>query len=168
MMDGVKEGRSVSLTRRMSKVGLLAAMKTFTRPHFQRKKKNKAAIPLRSFSLLISVHLSLPLPLKKNRTHSLFLLTVCVCISFFLSFCFFLPLFLYLLVSFGLFSLSILLFFFLFSFCTPIWKCTANRNRWNDECCVARQPKYMVWGRDMVRFIHLFLQCHQISLCFCR
>ena len=44
-MDGLKEGRSVSLTRRMSKVGLLAAMKTFTRPHFQRKKKNKAVIP---------------------------------------------------------------------------------------------------------------------------
>ena len=41
-MDGLKEGRSVSLTRRMSKVGLLAAMKTFTRPHFQRKKKTKA------------------------------------------------------------------------------------------------------------------------------
>ena len=32
---------SVSLSRKMSKVGLLAAMKTFTRPHFQRKKKTK-------------------------------------------------------------------------------------------------------------------------------
>ena len=41
-MEGVKESRSVSLTRRMSKVGLLAAMKTFTRPHFQRRKKTKA------------------------------------------------------------------------------------------------------------------------------
>lgn len=34
--------KSMGLTRRMSKVGLLAAMKTFTRPHFQRKKKCKA------------------------------------------------------------------------------------------------------------------------------
>ena len=30
---------TVSLSRKMSKVGLLAAMKTFTKPHFQRKKK---------------------------------------------------------------------------------------------------------------------------------
>jgi len=36
-------GKAVSLTRKMSKVGLLAAMKTFTKPHFQRKKKTKAA-----------------------------------------------------------------------------------------------------------------------------
>ena len=35
----MEEGKSVSLSRKMSKVGLLAAMKTFTRPHFQRKKK---------------------------------------------------------------------------------------------------------------------------------
>ena len=51
-----KESRSVSLTRRMSKVGLLAAMKTFTRPHFQRRKKNKAGVPsfiYSSFSILI-------------------------------------------------------------------------------------------------------------------
>ena len=35
-----QEGKAaVSLSRKMSKVGLLAAMKTFTRPHFQRKKK---------------------------------------------------------------------------------------------------------------------------------
>ena len=32
---------TVSLSRKMSKVGLLAAMKTFTKPHFQRKKKTK-------------------------------------------------------------------------------------------------------------------------------
>ena len=35
----MEEGKSVSLSRKMSKVGLLAAMKTFTKPHFQRKKK---------------------------------------------------------------------------------------------------------------------------------
>ena len=35
--EGVKS--TVSLSRKMSKVGLLAAMKTFTKPHFQRKKK---------------------------------------------------------------------------------------------------------------------------------
>ena len=35
-----QEGKAaVSLSRKMSKVGLLAAMKTFTKPHFQRKKK---------------------------------------------------------------------------------------------------------------------------------
>ena len=35
-----QEGKTaVSLSRKMSKVGLLAAMKTFTKPHFQRKKK---------------------------------------------------------------------------------------------------------------------------------
>ena len=34
-----QQGKSVSLGRKMSKVGLLAAMKTFTKPHFQRKKK---------------------------------------------------------------------------------------------------------------------------------
>ena len=33
--------KPVSLSRKMSKVGLLAAMKTFTKPHFQRKKKTK-------------------------------------------------------------------------------------------------------------------------------
>ena len=32
---------SVSLGRKMSKVGLLAAMKTFTKPHFQRRKKSR-------------------------------------------------------------------------------------------------------------------------------
>ena len=37
----MEEGKSVSLSRKMSKVGLLAAMKTFTRPHFQRKKKRQ-------------------------------------------------------------------------------------------------------------------------------
>ena len=31
----------MSLSRKMSKVGLLAAMKTFTKPHFQRKKKRQ-------------------------------------------------------------------------------------------------------------------------------
>ena len=37
-----QEGKAaVSLSRKMSKVGLLAAMKTFTKPHFQRKKKTK-------------------------------------------------------------------------------------------------------------------------------
>ena len=35
--------KPVSLSRKMSKVGLLAAMKTFTKPHFQRKKKTKEA-----------------------------------------------------------------------------------------------------------------------------
>ena len=34
-----QQGKSVSLGRKMSNVGLLAAMKTFTKPHFQRKKK---------------------------------------------------------------------------------------------------------------------------------
>ena len=38
--SGVKSS-GVSLSRKMSKVGLLAAMKTFTKPHFQRKKKTK-------------------------------------------------------------------------------------------------------------------------------
>ena len=41
IMEQNDSKKSVSLSRRMSKVGLLAAMKTFTRPHFQRKKKVK-------------------------------------------------------------------------------------------------------------------------------
>ena len=36
---GQEGSKAVSLSRKMSKVGLLAAMKTFTKPHFQRKKK---------------------------------------------------------------------------------------------------------------------------------
>ena len=40
----VKEAKPVSLSRKMSKVGLLAAMKTFTKPHFQRKKKSKEGV----------------------------------------------------------------------------------------------------------------------------
>ena len=41
-MDQDNRKSMSGLSRRMSKVGLLAAMKTFTRPHFQRKKKCKA------------------------------------------------------------------------------------------------------------------------------
>ena len=40
---------TVSLSRKMSKVGLLAAMKTFTKPHFQRKKKTKEKAVSRSW-----------------------------------------------------------------------------------------------------------------------
>ena len=39
--QGQEPAKAVSLGRKMSKVGLLAAMKTFTKPHFQRKKKTK-------------------------------------------------------------------------------------------------------------------------------
>ena len=39
--SGQEPVKPVSLSRKMSKVGLLAAMKTFTKPHFQRKKKSK-------------------------------------------------------------------------------------------------------------------------------
>ena len=39
--QGPEPAKAVSLGRKMSKVGLLAAMKTFTKPHFQRKKKTK-------------------------------------------------------------------------------------------------------------------------------
>ena len=45
--EGVKS--TVSLSRKMSKVGLLAAMKTFTKPHFQRKKKTKEKAVSRSW-----------------------------------------------------------------------------------------------------------------------
>ena len=45
--EGVKA--TVSLSRKMSKVGLLAAMKTFTKPHFQRKKKTKEKAVSRSW-----------------------------------------------------------------------------------------------------------------------
>ena len=41
LSPGQEQLKPVSLSRKMSKVGLLAAMKTFTRPHFQRKKKTK-------------------------------------------------------------------------------------------------------------------------------
>merc|ERR550517_1124426 len=40
---------TVSLSRKISKVGLLAAMKTFTKPHFQRKKKTKEKAVSRSW-----------------------------------------------------------------------------------------------------------------------
>ena len=49
-LNGAKEGKVSSLSRRMSKVGLLAAMKTFTKPHFQRKKKSKDDSSARSSS----------------------------------------------------------------------------------------------------------------------
>ena len=41
--------KPVSLSRKMSKVGLLAAMKTFTKPHFQRRKKTKEKVQSRSW-----------------------------------------------------------------------------------------------------------------------
>jgi hypothetical protein len=50
-----------SLTRKMSKVGLLAAMKTFTKPHFQRRKKTKEKAVSRSWdSGLCQVGLASP------------------------------------------------------------------------------------------------------------
>lgn len=57
----VQEVKPVSLSRKMSKVGLLAAMKTFTKPHFQRKKKTKEKQQSRSWDSGLC-HVGLPSP----------------------------------------------------------------------------------------------------------
>ena len=57
----VQEVKAVSLSRKMSKVGLLAAMKTFTKPHFQRKKKSKEKHQSRSWDSGLC-HVGLPSP----------------------------------------------------------------------------------------------------------
>ena len=142
VMDGVKEGRSVSLTRRMSKVGLLAAMKTFTRPHFQRKKKNKAAIPLRSlftlFWLLFPFHWRRKE--KNSLCHCLYLYIICceiLSLFVFYVFSFFLSLFLALFVF---FSFCPLLSFSLLSLCN-LFESDSKPKPLKWWMCVARQPK---------------------------
>lgn len=66
----MEEGKSVSLSRKMSKVGLLAAMKTFTKPHFQRKKKRTEGVvkpQSRSWDSGLC-HLGLPSPPQTTTT----------------------------------------------------------------------------------------------------